>query len=331
MITHDDVNGAPAGITFRGLAGDSDYPSMTRVINAVAEADEWDERRSVASMAATYNNMANCDPARDITIAEAGGEMVAYARLFRRDEIDGSGRRYDCMGFVHPDRRRQGLGGAMWRRNEARIQEIAAASGVPATYIETFLIEADQGAESLARELGYTPFAYDVLMVRPNLDDIPEAKLPEGLVVRTARDDEMRKVWEADVEAFRDHIGFTEPTEDDFKRFMSYPDQDPSLWRIAWDGDEIASQVRSFIPEEENRDLNRKRGYTEDISTRRPWRRKGVARALLVQSLNAIKERGMEDAALGVHVDNPLGAFRLYKSVGFEQVQQWITWRKPLG
>jgi len=62
--------------------------------------------------------------------------------------------------------------------------------------------------------------------------------------------------------------------------------------------------------------MRRRRGYTESISVRRPYRRRGLARALIAQSLHAVKERGMEEAALGVQTENIHGAFRLYESMG---------------
>jgi ribosomal protein S18 acetylase RimI-like enzyme len=154
--------------------------------------------------------------------------------------------------------------------------------------------------------------------------------MPEGLVVRTPRDDEMRKVWEAAQEAFQDHIGAAPGTENDFQRFLSFEWNDPSLWRVAWDGDEVAGQVRSFINDRENAAFGRKRGWTEDISVRRPYRQRGLARSLLAQSLHAVKERGMEEAALGVLVENRHGAFRLYESLGFRVVRRWTCRQKPL-
>jgi ribosomal protein S18 acetylase RimI-like enzyme len=61
---------------------------------------------------------------------------------------------------------------------------------------------------------------------------------------------------------------------------------------------------------------------------RRPWRRRGLARSLLVQSLHAIKERGMTEAALGVDTQNPTGALRLYESVGFRPVKRFTAYQK---
>jgi ribosomal protein S18 acetylase RimI-like enzyme len=168
-------------------------------------------------------------------------------------------------------------------------------------------------------------------MVRPGLEDIPEAPMPEGLVVRPTRPDELRRVWDAEVDAFQDHLGAAPPGEIGYRQFLDDPYHDPSLWRVSWDGDEVAGQVRAFINGPENEAVGRKRGYTESISVRPPYRRRGLARALLVRSLHAVKERGMEEAALGVLTENVHGAFRLYESVGFRVTRSWTTLRKPLG
>jgi ribosomal protein S18 acetylase RimI-like enzyme len=132
------------------------------------------------------------------------------------------------------------------------------------------------------------------------------------------------------VEAFLDHYGGAEATEEDFRRFLEFQWADPELWRIAWDGDRVASQVRSFIDPVENEEYDRKRGYTEDISTRREYRQRGLARALLVRSLEAVRDAGMEEAALTVHTENPHGAYRLYESVGFRVTRTETSYRKPL-
>jgi ribosomal protein S18 acetylase RimI-like enzyme len=54
-----------------------------------------------------------------------------------------------------------------------------------------------------------------------------------------------------------------------------------------------------------------------DIFVRRPWRRRGLARSLLVQSCQMFRGIGMEETALGVDTQNPSGALGLYQSVGY--------------
>ncbi len=51
---------------------------------------------------------------------------------------------------------------------------------------------------------------------------------------------------------------------------------------------------------------------------------------MLCQSLEAVRDAGMEEAALSVHTDNPLGAYRLYESVGFVVENSEIFFTKPL-
>ncbi len=108
------------------------------------------------------------------------------------------------------------------------------------------------------------------------------------------------------------------------------PDYDPSLLRVAWQGDQVAGMVLSFIDKDQNEMYGRKRGYTENICVRRPWRRQGLAKALIASSLFALKERGMIEAGLGVDAENISGALNLYELMGFRVVKKNIIYRKPL-
>ena len=169
-------------------------------------------------------------------------------------------------------------------------------------------------------------------MVRPHLDDLPDAPLPDGLEIRPVLPEHRRRIWDAENEAIQDMWGATETTEADYERLLSDPvKSDTSLWQIAWDGDEVAGQVRAFIDDEENARFGRLRGYSENISVRRPWRRRGLARALIAASFPALRARGMQEAALGVDTENVTGALRIYERCGFRPVSRHTIFRKPLG
>ena len=88
--------------------------------------------------------------------------------------------------------------------------------------------------------------------------------------------------------------------------------------------------VRGYINKDENELLGRWRGWVENISVRRPYRRRGLARALIGLTIRALRERGMTDGALGVDTENPSGALRLYESCGFAAVTREAVYRKPL-
>ena len=167
------------------------------------------------------------------------------------------------------------------------------------------------------------------LMKRP-LDVIPTADLPEGIEVRQLAPKQYRQAWDASMEAFRDHWSFTEPTEADYQGELNWRCFNPLIWQVAWDGDEIVGMVQNFLDPLENEEFKRKRGWTEGISVRKPWRKRGIAKALIVLSMQMFKDMGMEEVALGVDAQNPNGALALYEGLGYVTYQKHVTLRKAV-
>ena len=96
------------------------------------------------------------------------------------------------------------------------------------------------------------------------------------------------------------------------------------------ESNQVAGQVKPWIDAEQNATQGRRRGFTEFISVGKPWRRRGLARALIARSLAAQKEQGMTESALGVDSENWSGATRVYEECGFRVVKQHTVYRKPL-
>jgi ribosomal protein S18 acetylase RimI-like enzyme len=319
------------GLTFRHFRGESDFPKMVAVIDVSSKADHIERVATVEEVSAQYAVLTNCDPATDMIFAEMNGEVIGYGRVTHWQEDATKLRIYLSFGFLMPAWRRKGIGTAMLKHNQQRLREIAAEHPDDGEkFFQGWADEPQVGANKLLLADGYKTVTYGAMMVRPDLENIPDVALPEGLELRPAREEDFRAIWEADHEAFRDHYGYSSENNT-FEEFLISPDnRNPELWKIAWDGDRVAGQVRSFINEEENAEFNQKRGWTESISVRREWRRKGVARALLCMSLQVLREQGMTDAALGVHTENPNGAFQLYESVGFRVHRMSTEYRKPM-
>ena len=63
---------------------------------------------------------------------------------------------------------------------------------------------------------------------------------------------------------------------------------------------------------------------------RRPSRRRGLGRALLLASQREMKVRGLLAAALEVDAENPNKALHLYESSGYQIVRRWDLYRKEL-
>ncbi|HEX2152654.1 MAG TPA: GNAT family N-acetyltransferase [Acidimicrobiia bacterium] len=310
----------------RPYRGSEDLPGMVEVINRRMDHDGGEDHASVEDMAQQYEHLQRCDPSTDISIVEQDGTIVGYARTTWEDTSEGY-RAYWVVAQSLPGH--DDVLHDLYDWVESRATEIAASHPAGEKQLMTWADQATPRGE-LLRKRGYEVCRFGATLVRPDLHDIPDRPLPPGVEVRPVEDAHLRAIWEADVEAFRDHWGYTEQTEEDWEAFLDSPNWDPSLWQVAWADDRVVGQVRSYIDPVENDRFARLRGWTEDISTVREWRRRGIASALICSSLTLLRERGMTEAALGVDTENLSGAHRLYESLGFRRSRIEETYRRPL-
>jgi ribosomal protein S18 acetylase RimI-like enzyme len=318
------------GLRFRAFQGEADYVAMADLLNECLDTDTIERVTSAEEIAHNFRYLENCDPCEDMVFVEAYGEVIAYARVSWHQESNGD-RIYKPMGCVRPGWRQRGVGSVMMTWAEERLRDIATAHQEDgARFFQTWASTEDTGKLTLLVKAGYDPYIYVAEMLRQHLDDLPEVPMPEGLVVRDVRPRQYRAIYQAANEALRDHWGHVEPSEEGFQRFFADPHIDLSLWRVAWDCNQVAGLVRSSIDYQENEVYDRRRGYIDLVSVRRPWRRRGLARSLLIQSLHGLRSNGMEEASLDVHTENPNGAFRLYESVGFHVNKLFAILRKPM-
>jgi ribosomal protein S18 acetylase RimI-like enzyme len=322
------------GLIFRGFRGEADYQVILDIINSAKGTDQIDRSDTLEDIARNYEHLNNCDPYRDMLFAEVDGKPAAYGRVEWNIDLEGRWMGFH-LAFSNPHYRRMGIGGAMLRYFEEHLEKIAGrhlAEGVieaeTPRYLECFNADTEVSKKMLFKKAGYSAVRYSYSMVRPLSKPVDVSPMPEGLEIRKVQPGQYRKVWEADQEAFRDHWGYIEGTDKDYQRWLKDPLNDPDLWRVAWDEDQVVGMVLNFLNEEENKEYNRQRGWTENISVRKDWRRRGLARALLTRSLQMFKNMGMDHAALGVDTQNPNGALQLYESVGFQVEKSYTVYWK---
>ena len=327
-----DTVGVP-GLVIRPYAGEADLPEMVRIQNAEWEADGLSYRETVAEQAAWFGHPSEqFDPARDTAIAQVDGRMVGHARRDWIDATDGV-RDYRGRGAVDPGWRRRGIGRALAEDGERRARALAATHDTERPRVfGVFTKGRNAGANALVASMGYAPVRWFFDMERTGLDrDLPEIRpLPEGIELRPATMDHVRAIWQADIEAFRDHWGGHDESEEALQRYLDSPDFDPSLWIVAWDGDEVVAGSLNTIYRHENEATGLRRGWLDSVFTRRAWRKRGIAGGLIARSLHLLAQRGMDTAALGVDADNPSGALRLYESYGFAVTERGQAWRRPM-
>jgi mycothiol synthase len=314
-----ELPGMPAieGLRVRRFRDASDYEPMAEIMRRANLHDRVAFMPTAGNLEVEMAGEDGIVPTRDIVIAEVDGRAVATTQVWRVPRADRLV--FELLGSVDPEVRGRGIGSALLTENLRRAGERAALE--PAGTAMAYRAFADEGEHAHQRLLegrGFVPIRHFFLMRRPDLATVPDLPLPDGLEVRPVTRDQHRAIFDAEAEAFQDHWGNREWTDDDFRTTHAREELDTSLWVVAWDGDQVAGVVQTWIWPEENERLGVKRGWLEHISVRRPWRRRGLARAISAMAMRRVRDAGMEDAMLGVDSENPTGALGLYEDLGFE-------------
>jgi mycothiol synthase len=311
----------------RGRPGDWDAIAAT--VNRAHTADGVEESRSGAEMASDFGSLDVFELERDALLAELDGEVVAFGfgyRVRRDGVLTG-----ETWGAVLPEVRRHGVGTAIWRANVARVTAEMAADPRPGPReLRSFALDVSIGDRALLAAQGYVPIRFGYEMRRFLTGRLPEHRLPAGLELRPVVPEDHRAIFDGNNEAFRDHWGHRERGEREFEALFTAPATDTSLWCVAWDGDEVAGVVINTIYQQENATLGVQRGWLDQVSVRRPWRGRGVAKALCAASFRILRERGMDEAWLGVDGSNPTGALQLYEGLGFAVTRRWQVYGRPI-
>jgi mycothiol synthase len=317
------------GLSFRLFDPDRDYEGFVALIVEAHLADGIDWIPTVESLHSEHEHGGDFEPRRDLVLALVDDAIVGASQTDVR--VRELGPDHQVEGWVRPAYRRRGLGRALLHWAERRAREVAAADRrTGERSLSSWPDQAQAGATALYEAEGYSIVRYGFMMIRDLAEPIPAVPLPDGLEVRPVDPVDHRRIWDADTEAFRDHWNVGQRTDSDFERWFANPEIDTGLWRVAWDGEEVAGSVMNFIFPAENKVFKVRRGWLDHVSVRRPWRRRGLASALIADSLRALREEGMTEAALGVDAENLSGALRVYESQGFRAVRTSVSYRKAL-
>lgn len=325
-----DLAGAPPipGMRARVLRDDADYDQLSRLMSAANTYDGLPWLPTADNVRLEFQTE-GIDLASDVVLVEVGGRVIAMGKV---DRVVREGLPiYEVWGAVLPSFRRRGLGTSLlaWNMRRARARALDEPAGTSVS-IGSFAEEVELGTRAILASAGFEPVRHFFLMHRDHLDDIPDTPLPEGLEIRPVSPDQHRVIAEAEHEAFLDHWGQREWSEDHFQTTFARSELDTGLWVVAWDGDQVAGVVQNWIWAEENERLGVRRGWLERITVRRPWRRRGLGRALTAASLVRLREAGFDEAMLGVDADNAQGALHLYEDLGFTVHSRAAAYRRDL-
>jgi mycothiol synthase len=305
-----------------------DIPAIVDVLNA----DWLDIQGRADSTIEEYTRSwaaPDANPTADMRIATTlDGTVVGVMHVTNRSPYVRSW----IWGCVHPVYRGQGLGTRLTEWGTARTREripaappdarVVAGCNTPSTH--------RLGAE-LLRNLGFQPVR-SFYHMKIAMDSPPPAPVwSPGITVRSMQPDQEEAVYRAMREAFRDHWGYVDaPFEEGFPLWQhfirTYPHYEPDCFFLAMDGDEIAGIANCFPVDNEFPEM----AWVDDLGVRRPWRRQGIALALLHHAFGVFYRRGIRQVGLGVDASSLTGATRLYEKAGMHVFRQFDSYEKEL-
>jgi mycothiol synthase len=196
-----------------------------------------------------------------------------------------------------------------------------------ASAVRGFVQGDDPVMRPVLEDLGWQPIRYSFQMGIDLDGELPEPEWPDGLAPRNPRPDEEERVYEAHMDAFADHWEHDRYSFEDWREFnVSRYSFDPSLWWLVDDGRELVAlslNAWHFSGDPHY-------GWIHVLGVRPPWRRRGLATALLRHSFHDFRDRGATRVGLGVDGENTTGAVRLYEKAGMRQVRRNDIYEKVL-
>ncbi|MDB9527230.1 GNAT family N-acetyltransferase [Oscillatoria sp. CS-180] len=308
--------------------GEADLAAIAQLINTCRIADNLETRTSVEKLREDFS-----DPTFDINQdlrlwRREDGELIAVAEFWRLIPEQ----EFVCiLSFdIHPQARDGDLAQAILDWAEKRLVEVGGASGLPLV-LHSSCRDSVEVQRSLLLELGFQPERYFLKLKRSLETSLPKTTLPDGWQIRPVTANDAQAWVDMFNETFVDHWNHHPTTVKEFLHEMTRSDYDANLDLVVETPDgQMAAFCYSEIDPERNNRLGIQEGYVCLLGTRRGFRRRGLARTMLVESLRRLQLVGMELATIGVDAQNPLGALKLYESVGFEREHSSTVFQKQV-
>jgi GNAT superfamily N-acetyltransferase len=316
----------PSGFTARPAA-QADLQVVVDVMNAVTQADVG-KRDNTPFTVGRYWEGGDLNLSTDtVLIFAPDGQAAGFAQFIEETPPTP----YDVDTWVHPTYAETEVGAALLQWVDRRAEQAlsSAPAGVPASIEHIYVYAQNRSAQQRLAQAGYTHertfYRMEIVFNGPP----PEPQLPPGISIRSFRwGEEDRAVYEAFEDAQADEWGHEWAPFDKWHHyFIDVEEQfDPAAWFLAVEGETIVGYAlcrweRAGEPD---------RSTVRYVAVRKPWRKRGIALALLHAAFGGIYRHGKRGAGLGVDATSYTGADRLYVRAGMRRAFETLRYRKVM-
>lgn len=213
--------------------------------------------------------------------------------------------------FVRPEARRRGIGTRLLA---------AAERAAPLNVLQADAVTLEPAAAPFLRANAYDKVREIWLMGIDLREAGDEPRWPDGIEVRTFRDEDVPAVKDLLDEAYAAEPDYRPVPLEEWRRVMlGDPSFSADVWFLAESDGELAAAA-----------LNWKEGYVKDLVVHPRWRRQGLGEALLRRTFRTFTERGVPHVTLKVDSSNPTQAWRLYERLGMRRERTYEVFEKRL-
>ncbi|MBN6037597.1 GNAT family N-acetyltransferase [Amycolatopsis sp. 195334CR] len=295
-----------------------DAAALAELLNAIEVIDVFGEFYSEED-AADQINAPMLDLERGTVGVFDGDRMVGYSSAAHKLLVEDV-HRVTVSGGVHPEYRRRRLGAELLATGIASAKALHAIHhpGLPLA-IDAQNNAGNDSARACYEAAGMAPVRWYSHMRQPLGAAVVDLPLPDGLAAEGYSGENDAEFFAVGNESVLDRWGGVPMPREQWRAFLGWPAFRPDLSFLlrdvgsgtaagmvltySWDADTAATGVRD--------------AHLMRIGTRRAYRQRGVASALISRALCSARDAGFDRASIEVDAGSPTGSSGLYERAGF--------------
>jgi mycothiol synthase len=311
-------------ITLR-LYSDQDFEAVHSIKRQSCERNKVDPLSTLESIPTPEELRKSLDVKENsslvVYVAEIGNEIVGYGRVSWWSEADGT-LVYIMdvqMASAYAENEREGQ---LLHLLEEKVVGLAKShNDAQKIVIGTNESSANEPRLQLLQKEGFAVVWKLVEMEFTSFQSLQKPQIADSFTIRGAKPEDFRAIYEANSKVYAGVFGSVPMSDEDYADFLE-DSSEYKFWLTAWHGDELVGFVLSHI--------EKGRGVMKEVTVLPEFRRKGLAKALLITNLQLLQKSGVTMARLHTDAEGKAGGRQLYENVGFKPLKVHYRLRKTL-